>query len=230
MLDTGLLLSGAVIVMAMWLAPQWVASTSRTSSSGVLDQLLAPAMAGLLAGRVVALVLDDPTSLRSLRAFLVIRGGVELWPGAIAAAATLVVGLRRAGEAVLPAVARLVPVALIGYAAFEATCLLREGCYGPHSAVGLRPDGIGATMLPLGVIAGAVLAGVAVVLARRPADPPIVTIASATLAVAAVRSIESVWLPRIGDGLTRPHWESIAVTVLAGVALLALRREPSAAR
>lgn len=221
MLDTGLLLSGAVVLAAMWLAARRLRAP--WPASDVLDRLLLPTIVGLLVARTVALVLDDPTSLRSVRSFLVIRGGVELWPGLAAAVTTLAVSLRRAGEPVLDGLARTAPIALIGYAAFEATCLLREGCYGPHSTIGLRPDGIGTAMVPLGVLVGIVLVAVALLVDRRTTDPPMLSISMALLAVAATRSVAAVWLPRLGEELTRPHRESIAVAVLAGATLLAVR-------
>ena len=219
MLDTGLLISGAVAVAAMWLAAR--AFELPWPPNEALDRLLLPGMVGLLAGRAVALLLDDPTSLQSLRAFLVIRGGVELWPGLIVALVVLLVAARRRRETVLVTASRVAPVAMIGYAAYEATCLVREGCYGPHTAIGLRPDGIPSTMLPVGLVVAAALVGTAVVLARRLDDPPTLTLAAAAFAVAGSRSVAGVWLPRLGDALTRPHRESIAVTVLSGAALLA---------
>lgn len=219
MLDTGLLLSGAAAVVAMWLAAR--ALGAAWTASETLDRLLLPAVVGILAGRAVALVLDDPTSLQSLSAFLVIRGGVEFWAGAVAATATAAVAARRAGELALSTLAKLAPVALVGYAAFEASCLVREGCYGPHSAVGLRPDAISTPMLPLGVLVGMVLAAVAVLLGRRVFEPPVVSVALVALAVGLTRSVASVWLPRLGDGLTRPHRESIAVTGIAAAVLVA---------
>ena len=221
MLDTGLLLSGVVVVVAMWLVVRWIDLPWPPSEA--LDRLVAPAMVGVLIGRASALVLDDPTSLRSLRAFLVVRGGVELWPGAAAAAAVLAASLRRRGEPVLTSMALLVPVALVGYGAFEATCLLREGCYGPESAIGLRPDGLASPMVPLGVVVGVALVAIAWVLTARAERPPVETLAIALLAVAGLRSIAAIWLPRLGDALTRPHRESIAVAVIALAVVLGSR-------
>ena len=221
MLDTGLLLSGVVVVVAMWLVVRWIDLPWPPSEA--LDRLVAPAMVGVLIGRASALVLDDPTSLRSLRAFLVVRGGVELWPGAAAAAAVLAASLRRRGEPVLTSMALLVPVALVGYGAFEATCLLREGCYGPESAIGLRPDGLASPMVPLGVVVGVALVAIAWVLTARAERPPVETLAIALLAVAGLRSIAAIWLPRLGDALTRPHRESIAVAVIGLAVVLGSR-------
>src|SRR3546814_6179302 len=46
---------------------------------------------------------------------------------------------RRRGHEALP---ELAPFALWGYALYEATCGLRDGCYGPVSSLGLTPDGL----------------------------------------------------------------------------------------
>lgn len=221
MLDTGLLLSGVVMIGAMWFAARLLRLPE--SPSATLDWLVTPGIVGLLAGRAAALVLDDPTSLGSLRSFLVIRGGAELWPGAVVAAGVLAVSLRRAREPVIGTMARLAPIVLIGYAAYEATCVLREGCYGPVSPLGLRPDGLSTRMLPAGVVVALSLGVVAVLLVRRLSDAPVASLLLAIAAVGGARSLSSVWLPRLGDELTRPHRESIGVLATAVAGLLVLR-------
>ena len=218
MLDTGLLLSGVAVVLAMWLAARWL--PVRSTPSDAIDSLIGPGIVGILAGRAVALVLDDPTSLRSLRTFLVVRGGVELWPGAAAAVLVLVASARRRGEGALTMLATFAPVALIGYATYEATCIVRDGCYGPKTAIGLRPDGLTTPMLPLGIIVGGGLVAIAIALARRANRPAAESLAFAVLAVATSRSAASFWLPRLGDGLTRAHRTSIAVAIVVAAVLV----------
>ncbi|MEO6713486.1 MAG: prolipoprotein diacylglyceryl transferase family protein [Mycobacteriales bacterium] len=238
MLDQGLLLSIATVVGVAWLAARWVpplvpsvAQGGAWSPGDTIDVLLGAAMAGVLAGRVAAVLLDDPESLRSLSAFLIIRGGVEMWPGAVVAALVAGVSLHRRSAPVLGGFAALSPVVLVAYAGFEATCLVREGCYGPSSALGLRPDGLATTMVPSGVIVAIVLVLVAAHIARHPSQPDLMRVALAVTAVAASRSISSIWLPRIGDHPTRQHLGSIMVAVLGSVALLLsrARSRPSAA-
>lgn len=227
MLDTGLLLSGAVIAVVAWFVARWTIAKVEEDGSPLapndsLDLLLWAGMAGLLAGRAAAVLLDDPDSLRSLRSFLVIRGGVEMWPGAAIAAGVLAVTLHRRRVAVLATAAVLTPVAVTAYATFEATCVVREGCYGPRSPIGLRPDGLSEPTVPLGLLVGGFLAVVAVLLARRATWPAHTHLLVAIGSVAGLRSVASVWLPRIGDELTRQHRESIVVTVLAVAGLLAV--------
>jgi prolipoprotein diacylglyceryltransferase len=235
MLDTGLLLTGAAIAAVAWLAARWAAPTATApawDANDTLDVLLWAGMVGLLAGRAAAVLLDDPDSLQSLGTFLVIRGGVEMWPGAAVAAIVLAVSLRRRGAPVIVHAALMAPAALAAYAAFEASCIVREGCYGPRAAVGLRPDGLDTTMVPLGILAAVALVGVAVLLARRPAAPPLARVLMGLAAVALVRSVASIWLPRIGDELTRQHRTSILVLILsvAGLVAVHLTRGSAAVR
>lgn len=76
-------------------------------------------------------------------------------------------------------------------------------------------------MLPVGVLVGVALGALGVVLARRAPASPLTTTMLAAAGVAVTRSIASVWLPRLGDGLTRPHRASIAISGLAGAGLVA---------
>lgn len=223
MLDSGLLLTGITIAAIGWLVARWTTSATSSRANDTFDVLLWAGMAGLLAGRAMAVVLDDPDSLQSLRTFLVIRGGVEMWPGAAVAAIVLAVTLRRRGTSVVAHAALLAPTAVASYAAFEATCVVREGCYGPRSAVGLRPDGLDTTMIPLGLVAAGALAIVAVLLARPSSGPPLPRVLTGLAAVALVRSVASIWLPRVGDELTRQHRTSILVLLLSVAGLVAVR-------
>jgi hypothetical protein len=226
-IDTGLLLSGVVIVAMLYAAASWVPAGS-FERSDVLDRLVVPVLAGVFAGRAVAAGLDDPASLGSLRAFLVIRGGVEFWPGVAAAVAVLALGLRRSRSAhVAGDVALLVPFLLLAYAGYEATCVLRDGCYGPASPIGLVPDGLRSRQFPVGLVVALVVAALAWRLTTWSTGPGVKLLA-AIGGVAAVRAVASVWLPRLGEGLTRQHVESIVIAV-AGTAValvVGLRARP----
>ncbi|HAS11228.1 MAG TPA: hypothetical protein DCS55_12050 [Acidimicrobiaceae bacterium] len=46
---------------------------------------------------------------------------------------------------------------------------------------------------------------------------PTVLVATAAAIVAAVRSLGSVWLPHVSDGMTRQHRTSVAVLVVATI-------------
>ena len=222
MIDFGLVVSLIVAIgPPALLAIRWTSDDDW--GSNFLDDVTAPLLVGLVAGRLVTLALDDPNSIGSLSDMLVIRSGVEFWPGAAAAAGVVAWQANRADRSPLGRLAALAPLALVGYAAYESTCAFRDGCLGPVSPVGLRPPGLQTTMLPVGwLMAAATLAG-AVIMHRRLQDRvrPAVLVATAVAIVAAVRSVGSVWLPHIGDGMTRQHRTSVAVLFVAtGVLLL----------
>ncbi|MFN0029009.1 MAG: hypothetical protein ACKV2O_17765 [Acidimicrobiales bacterium] len=156
---------------------------------------------------------------------LVIRSGVEFWPGVVVAAAVAVWSGKRAGVSPVARLAALAPLAMVGYAAFEGSCVFRDGCYGPVSAVGLRPAGLSTTMLPIGILAALVVLGGAGLLHHgglRAGVEPAVIVVGAVLVVASVRAVASFWLPALGDALTRQHRTSLVVATGAAL-LLALR-------
>ena len=221
MLDFGLLTSAITIVAVVAIAARW-APTPALGRRGVADRLDAPVIAGVLVGRLVAAALDDPASLRSVRALLVIRGGVEFWPGVAAVVAALVWGMRRRREE--PAaltLAELAPFMLWGYATWEATCLLRDGCYGPASSLGLVPDGLGTRQFPVGLVVAAAIAALGVAVRQLWGWTARAKLLAAVGGVAAARSVASIWLPRLSDDFTRQHVQSLAV--LGGCALLVAR-------
>lgn len=223
MIDFGLVASLIVAIgLPALLADRW-RDTGEPGSS-FLDDVIGPLAAGVVAGRLVTLSLDDPTSIGSLSDMAVIRSGVEFWPGALAAAGVVAWQAKRAGVSPMRRWAEFAPLAVLGYAAYEATCVFRDGCLGPVSGIGLRPPGVQSTMLPIGwfMAAGALIGAVLVHRLQRSARP-VVVVAVAVGLVAAVRSVGSVWLPHIGDGLTRPHQTSVVVLVLAAVTLVLLR-------
>lgn len=232
MLDLGLIATGVVIWAVLTTAARW-APTSSFQRNEIIDRLYGPALTGLLAGRVVAVILDDPSSLRSIRALMVIRSGVELWPAVAAAIAVVAWSLRRGRHDVLLGLAELAPFLLWAYAAYEASCVLRDGCYGPVSAFGLIPDGLQTRQLPIGLLVASATTALAFALRQMWPPSPGGRVLLAVGGLALIRSVAAFWLPRIGPGLTRPHVESLTITasvvVVAGVTVLRryLRRHRS---
>lgn len=93
MIDFGLVVSLiAAIGAPALLAARW---SDGDESSSFLDDVTAPLLAGLAVGRLATLVLDDPGSIGSMSDMLVIRSGVEFWPGAAAAAGVVAWQARR---------------------------------------------------------------------------------------------------------------------------------------
>lgn len=222
MIDYGLLASMfAGFALPSLLSRRWRLH-SFPGDVGFVDAVLGPAVVGLVVGRFATLYLDDPDSLTRLSDVLVIRSGVEFWPGVLAAMVAASVAARMSGVPALARLAALAPLAMVGYGSYEAACLVRDGCYGPASPVGLRPEGLSTSMLPIGVLVGVVVAGAAMAVRwldlHRDRSRRVVIFAVG--AVASIRAVASFWLPEIGAGLSRQHRTSIGMAALAAVGLL----------
>lgn len=223
MIDFGLLMSIIVAVVAPTLLQRWWTVRTLRDGATAIDALVVPAGAGVIVGRLTTLAIDDPRSIGSVSDMLVIRSGVEFWP------AVAVVGLlvawsgRRDRVNPLTRVADLAPFAMVGYGAYEVACLFRDGCYGPASALGIKPDGLTTSMVPVGVLMGlgAVAGAAAIRRVNETGWPPGAVAAAAVALVATVRSLGSIWLPKVGDAMTRQHRTSIAVLILAATACTA---------
>jgi hypothetical protein len=222
-IDFGLLVSMIVAVGVPALAARRWSLQTYPPGSSVIDIGVGPAMAGLVVGRIVAVGLDDPSSLGRLPDLLIIRSGVEFWPGVAAAVAVLAWSARRDEIGVMGRLADVAPLALLGYASYEAACPVRDGCFGPASPVGLTPPGLTTTMVPVGILMGAVVAVGAILLRRAVTDPAVATV-GAVFVVAAVRAAGSFWLPHVGQGLTRQHLTSIVIAAVTVVSLGGLLR------
>lgn len=216
MIDFGLLLSMMAAIGVPTLA-QRVWPIDGNDGASFADLAAIPALVGLIVGRLVAVGFDSPGAFGRIGDLLIIRSGVDFWPGAVAAVAMIGFEARRRGVGVLARLGNLAPLALLGYAAYEACCLFRDGCFGPAGPVGLRPPGIATTMVPVGLLVAAVVVAVAFALRARQdrGAPPVEIAVGAVAGVAVTRAVASIWLPHVGDGLTRPHLTSIVVAVLA---------------
>ena len=224
MIDIGLLATIVIvlIVPSVFVRP-WPASAAAT---GTIDISLGALFVGLAVGRLTAVALDDPGSLTNLSDLMIIRSGVEFWPG-VAAGLTWI-AFRASHDEVAPLrrLAALTAPALVAWACYEATCILRDGCPGPLSSIGLRPDGLVEKMFPIGLVVAAAAGGAAMVSRRwhQRGMPDVEVVVVALLSIAIIRSIASVWLPHIGNELTRQHRTSIAVGIVAVIAFVVIRR------
>ena len=224
MIDVGLLATIVIVLVvpSVFVRP-WPASAA---ASGVIDVASGALFVGLAVGRLVAVALDDPSSLTSVSDLMILRSGVEFWPGVVAGVIWMAVGARRDKVAPKRRLAALTAPALVAWACFEATCLVRDGCPGPLSSIGLRPDGLLERTFPIALVVAAAAAGAAMVTRRwhRRGMPDEEIVLLALLSIATIRSIASIWLPHIGNGLTRQHTTSIVVGVLAVIAFGVVRR------
>lgn len=231
MMDFGLLMSALVVVAAVVLVERlWPLQTVEPGQS-FLDVIAWPTAIGLLAGRTATLLIDNPDSLRRIRDVLIIRSGVEFWPGVFAAALVAAFAARRVDVDGWDRLADLAPLVLVGYGAYEASCIFREGCYGPVASIGLQPRGIAETMVPVGIFMGcAAIVSAGAVRRRRNHWNSRATTALAVAVLALIRAMGSIWLPHIGSAPTRQHVTSVVVAVLAGFVLALLVSAPQRAR
>jgi|CXWL01.1.fsa_nt_gi hypothetical protein len=230
MIDIGLLSSIAIVlIVPSVFVPPWPSSAAAT---GLLDVTGGALLVGIAVGRLAAVAFDDPGSLTSFSDLLIIRSGVEFWPGLVAGLGWI--AFRARHENVSPAwrLAAIATPALVAWACYEATCLLRDGCPGPANSIGLRPDGLIMRTVPVGLIVAGAAVVTAVALRRwhRRGMAEVQVVLLALIALASIRSVASIWLPHIGDALTRQHRTSIAVAVIAASALLVIRLRAERAR
>ena len=233
-MDVGLIISLAVALAAA----EALALVCRpaTTPAGPTDVAVWAGLVGVAVARVTALALDDPGSLGALRDLTALRGGVEFWPGLAAGIVVLAVAAVRQGVSIERRLADLAPYGLMAVAGYQATCFVREGCFGPAVPFGISPGTGHEPVLPVEVVGAVTLVALAAALVRRGSRPsPMLVVALALWGLAVQRAVVSFWLPVVGEGLSRAHRESIAVTVLGAIALIGLtawdhRRDAAATR
>jgi hypothetical protein len=221
MIDQGLVLTvvamAAVVGVVIHLAPP------RTlPAAGVFDATVWALLGGLLAGRVVAMALDDPSGLTRVGDIVILRGGVEFWPGL--AVGSGIAALTARGETpVLTRLADLAPYGLAAYAVYEAACVVRDGCFGPASPLGLRPGGVGEPQFPVALVVALVVVPVGVAVRHLGLRSPSNALLAAVGGLAAVLWVAAFWLPRIGSGPTRQQTTSLVVVLSVCLGAAALR-------
>jgi hypothetical protein len=230
-IDLGLLASMAVvlIVSSVFVRP-W---PEAAALSGFSDVTLGALLIGLIVGRVASVAIDDPGSLSNVSDLLIIRSGVEFWPGLATGLVWLAIRARHDHINWADRLAAISTPALVAWACYEGTCLLRDGCPGPVSSFGLRPDGLAQRMFPVGLVVAAAALGAASAIrhAHRRGMSSNHVVVLAVGALALIRSVASIWLPRVSSELTRQHRTSIAVATIASIGFVSLRvREGRIAR
>lgn len=214
MIDLGLLIS---VALAISLPSAFQHRLGIRPPDVLYDLMIGPGIAGVLGGRAVAAAMDDPGALTSLKDFLVVRGGVEFWPGVAAAVAWLTYRAFRDAESPTYRMAQISGPAVIAYGIYEMACLVRDDCFGPASALGIRAGGLDTMMFPVGLVMGlmVVVGGLVVVRLREAGWPTLRLVLLSIAIVASVRAIGSFWLPDLASGLTRQHQQSIVVAVVS---------------
>lgn len=213
MIDRGLLAT----IIGMWAvvaALDRILGRRNTGRESVLALASTPLLVGIAVARMVAVALDDPSTLRRPLDLLLIRGGMEFWPGLAAGVVAAWVSARREPVRPQERLARLTPFVLWAYGTYEAACLLRDGCFGPRMPFGLRPGGIGPPQLPVGVVVGLAAAALGIAAWRWSSAHPFWVLGTSLTLLAAIRTAAGFFLPDVTVGPTRAHRESMAVLAI----------------
>lgn len=215
MIDLGL----AVSLVAMLAVPALLAHRSQlhTIPTGRLVDVALPALAlGLVVGRLAFMATAGSGSLR-IGDVVVVRAGVEFWPAVGSGVLVLALMARRRRVSPLRHLAELAPFALLASATYEALCLVRDGCFGPASPIGLVPSGMATRQFPVGLLVAAVLTSLALLLRQAWTLGPGPLLITAFAGVSLVRVVSGWWLPHLGDGMSRQQAQSAGVLVLMGL-------------
>lgn len=221
MIDTGLVISIVAAVAAAAIAARLIPPRTM-SPRDVLDVTGTGLVVGVVTGRLVAMLFEAPTGLTHLGEIILLRSGMDFWAAVAAGTLALAVSTRRAGVAIVARLADCLPYALGAYAAYEATCVARDGCFGPRSPIGFRPAGMGTRQFPIGVAVALAVVVLAIGARHLAAGSPGLALLVATAGLAAMRYAAAFWLPRISPGPTRQQIESLLVLVLTATTALAV--------
>lgn len=185
-----------------------------TDASFLLDLALTAAVVGLLAGRLLAMVMAGVNPSTHPLDVLLVRGGVDTVGATVAALAYLLWACRRD----IGRLARLAPAAVAGLAGWHAGCLWRGSCLGAAGEVpwGWSLSGSDVVRHPVELYTAALLAMAAFSLTRIRSRPWRLGLALAS--AAAVRLLTEPLRPSLGDGPA--WWYAAAVVVGVGTAAL----------
>ena len=217
MIDRDLLFTMGAMAAVLAFVPRWLPPRGLGDGRTVFDLLTPGLLVGVLAGRVALMLLEDPHGLTRPGDILILRGGAEFWPGVVAGLAVVAVTARREGAHVGARLVGLAPYALLAYGVYEAACIVRDGCFGPETPIGLYPSGVTVREFPIGIAVAILAAALAFALRRLADGLTLLLIGAAGLGT--VRAVAAIWLPRVGSGPTRQQIASAVVAVAATMAL-----------
>lgn len=204
-----LLGAAAVGVAGLWVGLWWEAKRGNAAAEcagDLWDMAIAAIVAGLVVGRVWALVAEGGNPLTRPQDLIILRAGVATGPAAAAALATAAWlgrphGIRLVADA-------LAPSALLGLAGWHAGCLVREACLGTVSDLpwAMAQAGSSVTRHPVALYTAGMLAVAAIVVAlwkQRGPWPAAGVIGSLGLATAAgIRLVTEPLRASLGSGPT----------------------------
>ncbi|HSM01091.1 MAG TPA: prolipoprotein diacylglyceryl transferase family protein [Acidimicrobiia bacterium] len=211
---------GLLGVAVASLAAAWLVLRA-TAAGELFDAVLTATVAGMLAGRVGAMILAGTNPVTRPLDILIVRGGVDTVVASTAALVFFMWASRRelwaAADAAAPAVAAALSV-------WHAGCFVGGSCLGTPSTLpwAWAASAGGVTRHPTEVYATlglALVAGALVILVRRRQIAPGVVAAGALLGISGIRLVTEPLRVTIGGG----PWWWYAAGVLTGGALIVWR-------
>ncbi|MCJ7725216.1 MAG: prolipoprotein diacylglyceryl transferase [Acidimicrobiia bacterium] len=179
------------------------------------DLLLGSAIAGLVVGRLVAMIRAGTNPLTHPGDILIIRGGVDTGAAAVAA---LAVAAFHARKDLLPTLDAAAPAALAGLAGWQAGCLARGSCLGTPTGLpwGMHLGGSDVGRHPVEVYAALLLAiGVIALIAWKRRHPSAGMVTG--IAVAWAGTARLVTEPmRVGIGAGPEWWYAAGIVAAVG--------------
>jgi len=227
-MEFSLLGAVALAVSGIYLVLWWETGRGNAAdcTRDLWDMILTAGVAGLVAGRLAAMIGGGTNPLTHPGDILIIRSGVDTGVAALVALATAAIVARRD---LLPMLDAIAPASAAGLAGWQAGCLVRDACLGTPTGLpwGISQAGSAITRHPVEIYAALLLAfGVVALIAWKRRHPPAGMVAGAAIAWAgAARLVTEPMRPGIGTG---PEWwyaAAIAVgVILAGWTFLQSRR------
>lgn len=223
------LLGAAAIAVGLMYATLWYEG-GRTNAADctrqVWEALIAAAVAGLVVGRLVAMIRGGVSPLTHPGDILIVRAGVDTIAAATAALATFGLVVRRDLWWMADAAA---PAATAALAGWHAGCLVRNACLGTPSDLPFAVAQTGSTITrhPVEIYAALLLAVAAVLLILwKRSRPRSGTVGLFALAVAAgVRMATEPMRPILGTSLLL--WYGTAAALAAAGAIWRGRSAPT---
>lgn len=218
-MEFSLLGAALVGVLALYLVLRWEAARGNAAdcTKDLWDTALAAGVAGLIVGRLAAMIIAGTNPVTNPGDILIVRSGVDTGWATLGALATVVALARRESVAVL---AGLSAAALAGLGGWEAGCVVRDTCHGTVTDLpwGIALDGSEVARHPVGLYAALLFFAVAalVIWLKRRRQHYWIVIGVALGLAGAVRLAVEPLRPALGD---RPAaWYAAAVVAGAAVA------------
>ncbi len=221
------LLGAALLgVAAVYGVIYWEAARGNAAdcSKDLWDVSLGAATAGLVVGRLAAMIIAGTNPLTEPGDILIVRSGVDTGWAAVGALVALAVISRR--ETVLVA-GGLAAAALAGLGAWEAGCLVRDTCHGTVTDLpwGISLGGSEITRHPVGIYTALLffVAALAVMWLKRRTQNPLMVGGVALAAAGSVRLVTEPMRSALGGRPTL--WYLTAVFLGVGVVVVAQYRQ-----